>query len=113
MVILGDKKTPNILYYQLQKKYKQLKFLSIQQQKQKYNKISSVIGYNCVQRRNIGFIYAYENGYEIIATTDDDNIPYGFWGRTIYINTPILIDVYKNVINNIFDPLSPTNNNIL
>ena len=40
-----------------------------------YPELSNTIGWKSIQRRNIGFVYAYQNGADIVATVDDDNIP--------------------------------------
>ena len=37
-------------------------------------KLSKLIGWNCIQRRNFAILEAYERGAEIIALIDDDNI---------------------------------------
>ena len=41
----------------------------------------------------------------LIATVDDDNIPYDFWGKKIHIIKSINVDFYKTK-NVAFDPLS-------
>lgn len=38
---------------------------------------SDFIGWNCIQRRNAAVMYAYERGYDVIVTVDDDNSPIG------------------------------------
>lgn len=38
-------------------------------------KCSEAIGFNCLQRRNIGFLEALKAGADVIITIDDDNIP--------------------------------------
>ncbi|MCX7698097.1 MAG: hypothetical protein N2114_01345 [Candidatus Goldbacteria bacterium] len=111
-VIVGDLKTPHNLYKKLEKKYKNLKYLSPEYQNKKYNKLSKLLGWNNIQRRNLGFIEAYVHGAEIIATVDDDNIPYKFWGKNIYINKEILVDYY-NSDSIVADPLSITDYNYL
>jgi hypothetical protein len=110
--IVGDKKTPHQEYLDLSKKYSSVNYLSPDDQDKLYLKLSSVIGWNTIQRRNIGFVYAISNGADIIATVDDDNIPYDSWGDNICINTEIETDMYHTDLN-IFDPLSVTNNNDL
>src|SRR5436853_4035016 len=70
-------------------------------------KLSDLIGWNCIQRRNFGLVQAYQDGAEIIATVDDDNIPYSSWGKTVKVNektTPILYKT-KEIV---FDPLCTT-----
>jgi hypothetical protein len=55
---------------------------------------------------------AYNLGAEIIATVDDDNIPYDFWGKEVYVNKEIYVDLYVTS-NPVFDPLSVTEYNYL
>lgn len=40
-------------------------------------KCSSLIGWNSIQRRNIGFLEALEWGADVIVSVDDDNAPLG------------------------------------
>ncbi len=107
-VIVGDLKTPHSEYVKLEKKYPQLKYIHPDEQKQLYPHLSRAIGWNCIQRRSIGFVYAYQNKYEVIASIDDDNIPYENWGDKIYVGKKIEVDTY-NTPNKVFDPLSVTN----
>ena len=58
MVVIGDLKTPEEEYHELEKTYPSVKFMGIMEQVKKYPKLSHAIGYNCIQRRNIGFIEA-------------------------------------------------------
>jgi len=111
-IIVGDKKTPHAAYYHLESKYNNTKYLSPQDQ-EKYLELSNIIGWNTIQRRNIGFIYAYNRDAEIIATIDDDNIPYDFWGDNILVGKETSVDLYKNKSVNFFDPISITNHNDL
>jgi hypothetical protein len=101
LIIIGDLKTPHSLYDKVNCKY-----LSPVEQHSLYPLLSDAIGWNCVQRRNIGFVYAYKKGYEIIATVDDDNIPDEDWGNNLIVGTSASIDVYTT--NEVcFDPFSP------
>ena len=79
-VIIGDLKTPHNEYYSLTKKFKNVIYLSPEIQDELYPELSKIIGWKTIQRRNIGFVYAYKNNAEIVATVDDDNIPYDSWG---------------------------------
>jgi len=112
LIIVGDLKTPHEEYKKLEKKFGNLKYLDPEYQEKKYKKISDLIGWNCIQRRNIGFLEAYNLGAEIIATVDDDNIPYDFWGKEIYVNKDIYVNLYTTS-NPVFDPLSVTEYNYL
>lgn len=112
LIVVGDLKTPHKEFKKLEKRYKNFKYLDPNYQEKKYKKISDLIGWNCIQRRNIGFLEAYNLGAEIIATVDDDNIPYSFWGKEIYVNKEIEIDLFEPY-DDVFDPLSVTEHNHL
>ena len=109
-IIIGDKKTPHSEYLELQSKYKNVIYLTPEQQDEKYTELSEVIGWNTIQRRNIGFVEAYKLGSEIVATVDDDNIPYDDWGKNILVNKEVELDIYEPELN-VFDPLSITKDN--
>jgi len=86
MIIVGDIKTPEKEYNLLCKEFNNVSYLNVDYQQQHYSKLSNLIGWNCIQRRNIGFIEAYKRNANIIATVDDDNIPYDTWGESLFIN---------------------------
>jgi hypothetical protein len=110
LIIVGDKKTPHSDYYNLQNSYKNVKYLDIEYQEKNYSHLSELIGWNCIQRRNIGYLEAYNQGANIIASIDDDNIPYDNWGKEILLNKNITCDCYYNTDKNIniWDPISTT-----
>lgn len=110
-VIIGDTKTPHQEYRLLEKNFKNVKYLDPQQQEELYAELSEIIGWKTIQRRNIGFLYAYDNGADIMATVDDDNIPYENWGVN-YIGQTIEVDMYEPELD-IFDPLSITKDNYI
>lgn len=107
LVVVGDLKTPHNEYKKINCVY-----LSPEDQQKLYPSLSDSIGWNSIQRRNIGFVYAYQNGAEIIATVDDDNIPYETWGKNLLVESEVEVDVYKSE-SLIFDPLSVTEHNWL
>jgi len=109
-VVVGDLKTPHEAYKQLEKKYSNVHYLSPEMQEMRYKKLSDSIGWKTIQRRNIGFVYAYDEGAEIVATIDDDNIPYDSWGKNVYVGKTISVDCYEPE-NGVFDPLSITKAN--
>lgn len=111
-VIVGDTKTPELDYRELEKQHSNVTYLSPAEQETLYPELSRIIGWRTIQRRNIGFLYAYHNGADVLATIDDDNIPYNEWGDNIYVNTETICDYYETE-NEIFDPLSVTNHNYL
>ena len=101
LVIVGDLKTPHEKYL----KMKNITYLSPNMQKKIAPRLSRLIGWNCIQRRNIGYVYAKKNGAKLIASVDDDNIPYKNWGQKILLNKSIKSKVY-NTNFDAFDPLS-------
>ena len=103
LVVVGDKKTPHHLYKELDCIY-----LSPDIQEHGWKELSDTIGWNSIQRRNIGLLYSYEQGADIIATVDDDNIPYDDWGQNLLVGQTVDCDLYEP-IDNVFDPLSVTN----
>lgn len=104
LIIIGDLKTPHKEYETSNKWI----YIHPEEQEKNYPLLSSLIGWNCIQRRNIGLLYAYKNNYDIIATIDDDNIPYENWGQNCSVNKTINIDIY-NTNQEVFDPLFATN----
>jgi hypothetical protein len=107
LIVVGDTKTPHQLYEEINCIY-----LSPEDQDKLYPELSSKLGWRTIQRRNIGFIYAYNNGAEVVATVDDDNIPYDDWGTDLHIGKTIDVDLWESA-NGFFDPLSVTNRNDL
>jgi hypothetical protein len=113
-VIVGDTKTPHAEYRQLEENYRgHIVYLDPEQQENLYPELSATIGWKSIQRRNIGFVYAYDQGADIVATVDDDNIPYETWGDDLLVNKVIEMDCYEHILYNVFDPISPTNQNDL
>lgn len=108
-VIIGDLATPHEEYLLLEKKYNNTTYLTPEKQEKLYPKLSEAIGWKTIQRRNIGFVFAFQHDAEIVATVDDDNIPYDFWGDNILIGREIEIDEYENTLCPYFDPISATN----
>lgn len=102
LVVVGDKKTPHEAYKALDCVY-----LSPDIQEHGWKELSDTIGWNSIQRRNIGFVYAYEQGADVIATVDDDNIPYEDWGQDLMVGKNVTVDYYQPGTD-VFDPLSVT-----
>ena len=107
-IIVGDKKTPHAAYEALQKQYPHVLYMSPEMQEKNYKELSDIIGWNSIQRRSVGLIEAYKRGVEILATVDDDNIPYADWGENVTVGKEIDVDCYT-AENGFFDPLSITN----
>lgn len=105
LVVIGDTRTP-------EKEYKKLdcEFLSIENQGKLYDGLSLAIGYSCIQRRNIGFVYAYnELKAGIVATVDDDNEPMEWWGNHLMVGSEVAVRLFTPKTNPVFDPISGTN----
>lgn len=111
LVIVGDKKTPHDDYRDFEAKYECVTYLTPSYQEEMSQELSDLIGWNCIQRRNFGLLYAYNEGAEIIATIDDDNIPYPNWGKGCKVGKEINVSMYK-VDDPVFDPLSVTHPDI-
>lgn len=111
-VMVGDKKTPDDAYHALAAINRQFVYFSCVAQETMYPEVSEAIGWNCIQRRNLGLLYALECGAEIIATVDDDNIPYDDWGQRIYVGNMLTCPQYwqndQGNLPRVFDPLSAT-----
>ncbi len=102
LIVVLDKKSPP---------WYKLSFgtvLTCDMQDQIDSELSKKIGWNCIQRRNMGMLYAYLEGADLIALVDDDNIPLDNWGQNIYVDKEVEADVYEMLIP-AFDPLFVTN----
>ena len=102
LIVAGDLKTPT--NYKLNKGI----YLKPKDQIKISKKLSDLIGWNCIQRRNFAMILAYKLGADIIATIDDDNIPLNHWGKNLLLKKNINTKKYltKELA---FDPISVTN----
>lgn len=79
-VITGDKKSPIEAYEfckNLQKKYAiNIDYMGVEEQDkymEKYPKFKNYLPWNCLQRRDVAILKAYDNGADIIILIDDDN----------------------------------------
>jgi hypothetical protein len=80
-VVIGDKKTPPETAGYCENLAKRtgipVEYFSIERQEEylkKFPALAKHIPYNCIERRDIGLVYAYEQGCENIMTIDDDNL---------------------------------------
>lgn len=113
VIVVGDLITPHSAYEELSVQHNNLIYLSPEFQEKEYKILSEAIGWRCIQRRSIGFVHAYKMGAEIVASVDDDNIPYENWAKDCYVNTEIEVELFSNTDCNAFDPLSATNHDNL
>lgn len=102
LVVVGDAKTPPD--YRLRNGT----YLSPRDQEAIDRRLSDAIGWNCIQRRNLGFVEAYRQGADIVATVDDDNVPFEGWGADVRIGKPTDTTQYRTRAV-AFDPLGATN----
>ena len=82
--------------------------LSTDYQSKKWPKLSRLVEWNCIQRRNFAILEALERGATQIALIDDDNIPYPNWFKINLLNNKISAQKYT-LNKNIFDPIGLTN----
>ena len=102
LIVAGDLKTPSS--YNLKNGI----YIGPKDQEKISKKLSDLIGWNCIQRRNFAIILAYKMGADIIASIDDDNIPLSNWNKNLVIDKKIRANKY--ITNEeAFDPISVTN----
>ncbi|MCF7795390.1 STELLO glycosyltransferase family protein [Patescibacteria group bacterium] len=98
LIIVGDKKSPTS--YDLNAEY-----INIDKQLSLFPKFAKSISYNHYARKNIGYLYAIIRNSDIIAESDDDNMPKKDWGliptanRLKTIIAPQFPNVYKEFTN--------------
>ena len=108
LIIVGDKKTPHKEYIKFSKENSNVFYMTPKYQEENYNIISNMIGWNNIQRRNIGYLEALKRGSKIIASVDDDNIPLDNWDENIIIGKEV--DTYYYETDDVvFDPIGVTN----
>jgi hypothetical protein len=102
LIVIGDKKTP------ADYKLKRGEYVPPQAQEVYDKELSDAIGWNSIQRRNFGMLMAYEQGAEIVALVDDDNIPYEGWGQNLLVGKKVNVNYYETELP-AFDPVGATN----
>jgi hypothetical protein len=105
LIVALDKKTPEF-------KLKNSIILTTNYQEKKWHRLSKLIGWNSIQRRNFAILKAYEMSKNdknaLIVLIDDDNIPYPDYFNEIYVNRKIKInEIFIN--KKYFDPIGYTN----
>lgn len=82
IIVIPDLKTPKELYkkaLEIKKMGFDIQYPNIDEQDlylKRLGKISKIIPYNSDNRRNIGYLMAYEQKCDILVSVDDDNYPY-------------------------------------
>ena len=100
VIVAGDLKTNHDLFRSLEN----VIYLSPEDQEQKYPKLSELIGWRCIQRRNLAILEAYNLGADLIGIIDDDNIPYEDWGLDLMINKEVEVNYYT-IEDTVFDSM--------
>lgn len=99
LIVVGDLKTPHDAYAGWN-------YLSPDDQVRIDGELSDLIGWNCVMRRNMGFLHALRNGADIVATVDDDNDPLPGWGQCC-VGQTVGVEYHQTELP-AFDPLWAT-----
>jgi hypothetical protein len=102
LVVVGDRKTPPD--YRLDRGL----YLSPEAQERYDPALSDAIGWNCIQRRNFGLLWAHDLKADVVAVVDDDNIPYDGWGRDLMLGRRVEANYYETDLP-VFDPVGATN----
>ncbi len=102
LVVIGDKKTPSD--YRLKRGV----YVTPEEQEKYDPALSEAIGWNSIQRRNFGFLWAKDMHADIVAVVDDDNIPLPGWGQNLLVGKEVEVDYYETDLP-AFDPIGATN----
>lgn len=102
LVVIGDQKTPP--GYRLGRGI----YVGPEEQQVYDRDLSDGIGWNCIQRRNFGLLWAHDMGADIVAVVDDDNIPYDGWGQDLMVGREVSVR-YHTIDIPAFDPVGATN----
>jgi hypothetical protein len=106
LVVIGDKKTPRD--YPLSRG-----IYVTPEETEKYDPaLSDAIGWNCIQRRNFGLLWAHDMKADVVAIVDDDNIPLKGWGANLLVGTETEVNYYETDLP-AFDPVGATNHSQL
>lgn len=101
LVVIGDRKTPE---YKLDRGI----YVGPEDQEKYDRALSDAIGWNCIQRRIIGLLWAHDMKADVVAVVDDDNIPLEGWGENLLIGKEIEVNYYETDLD-AFDPVGATN----
>lgn len=102
LVVIGDRKTP--AGYSLERGT----YVNPEEQESYDRELSDAIGWNCIQRRNFGMLWAHDLGAEVVALIDDDNIPLAGWGEQVLVGESAEVNYYETELA-AFDPIGVTN----
>jgi hypothetical protein len=106
LVVIGDLKTPPD--YRLERGI----YVSPAEQEKYDAALSEAIGWNCIQRRSFGLLWANDMQADVVAVVDDDNIPLAGWGEDLLVGRDVEVNYYETDLP-AFDPVGATNHNHL
>lgn len=86
VIVVGDKKTPSDW------KMQNVVYLSPSDQTKMKFSITRNLEWNNYSRKMLGYLYAMQNGADIIADSDDDNYPLDNWGKIPDMKNVNIID---------------------
>ena len=92
--MVGDRKTPSSW------SHPGVTYLGLDSQRDLYPAFAPLLPYNHYARKNIGYLHAMTKGANIIAETDDDNIPYDNFLEGVHVDMtarPVLQSGWVNI----------------
>ncbi len=102
LIVIGDLTTPTD--YRLERGT----YVDPKEQERYDRALSDVLGWGCIQRRNFGILMALEQGAEIVALVDDDNVPLEGWGQDLLVGREVTVNYYETTLP-AFESLAVTN----
>ncbi len=101
LIVTGDRRTP--VDYRLDNGI----YVAPEEQERLAPELSGLIGWNTIERRNLGFVLALDMGADIVASVDDDNLLYDGWGDNLMVGRTVDMPVFE-APNGCFDPIGAT-----
>jgi hypothetical protein len=102
LVVIGDRKTPSD--YHLDRGV----YVTPEEQEKYDPELSEAIGWNCIQRRSMGLLWAHDMKADVVAVVDDDNIPFEGWGEHLLVGRDVEMDCHETELP-AFDSVGATN----
>src|SRR3989338_417903 len=116
VIVVGDKKTPPLR----KNPFPNITFLSVDDQKKLKFSFHDVCPFNHYVRKNLGYLYAIQQGATWITDSDDDNFPYENWASDINETASIetlsgakVVNIYRYFTNQFIWPRGFPLNSIL
>lgn len=96
LIVVGDRKTP------VKWNYENTIYIEVEDSRLSRFELNQMLPFNHYCRKMLGYLYAIENGFEVIIDTDDDNIPKQDWGFPrfegqfdFYSSDPGFVNIYQ------------------